>query len=70
MTYDARDQLVIVANGSERDDAQQGAPFLSFISTKPGKTSDTIVKTLPFPHANALEQPQWNPYDGNIYLSG
>jgi hypothetical protein len=69
MTYDVRDQMVIVANGSERDDANQDAPFLSFISTKPGKTYDKLVKTLPFPHANALEQPQWDPFDGKLYLS-
>jgi hypothetical protein len=69
LRYDARDQMVIVANGSERDDVHQDAPFLSFISTKPGKTYDTLVKTLLFPHANALEQPQWDPFDGKLYLS-
>jgi pimeloyl-ACP methyl ester carboxylesterase len=69
MTYDAHDQLVIVANGSERDDAHHDAPFLSFISMKPGKMYDHLVKRLPFPHANALEQPQWNPSDGKLYLT-
>jgi alpha-beta hydrolase superfamily lysophospholipase len=69
ITYDARDQLVIVANGSERDSSKQDAPFLSFISTKQGKTFDQIVKTLKLPHAYALEQPIWNPYDGKLYLA-
>jgi hypothetical protein len=69
VTYDARDQMVIVANGSERNDAHQDAPFLSFISTKHGKTFDHLVKRLPFPHANALEQPEWNPSDGKLYLT-
>ncbi len=69
MTYDSRDQLVIVANGSERDYSKKDAPFLSFISTKKGKTYDQIVKTLKFPHADALEQPMWNPSDGKLYLA-
>ncbi|MBA2392825.1 MAG: hypothetical protein H0V70_08765 [Ktedonobacteraceae bacterium] len=69
MAYDARDQLVIVANGSERSFSKQAAPFLSFISTKKGPTYDRIVKTLPFPHADALEQPQWNSENGMIYLT-
>ena len=57
ITYDSRDQLVIVANGSERDYSKQDAPFLSFISTKQGKTYDQIVKTLYFhmpTHSNSL----------------
>ena len=69
ITYDARDQLVIVANGSERAVSKKDAPFLSFISTKQGKTYDTIVKTLKLPHADALEQPLWNPSDGKLYLA-
>ena len=69
ITYDSRDQLVIVANGSERDYAKKDAPFLSFISTKKGTTYDQIIKTLKFPHADALEQPMWNPYDGKLYVA-
>jgi hypothetical protein len=69
ITYDARDQLVIVANGSERDSSKQDAPFLSFISTKKGTTYDQLVKTLKFPHADALEQPMWNPYNGKLYVA-
>jgi hypothetical protein len=69
ITYDSRDQLVIVANGSERDYARKDAPFLSFISTKKGKTYDQIIKTLQFPHADALEQPMWNPYNGKLYVA-
>jgi hypothetical protein len=63
MTYDARDQLVIVANGSERDFSKQDAPFVSFISTK----TDTVVRKLVFPNAMALEQLAWNPYDDKLY---
>jgi hypothetical protein len=69
MTYDQRDNLVVVANGAERDFSKQSAPFLSFISTKAGKKLDQVVKTLRFPHAAGLEQPLWNPYDGKLYLS-
>ena len=60
MIYDARDQVIIVANGSERDFSKNDTPFLSFISTRPGKTYDQLVKKLPFPHADTLEQPMWN----------
>lgn len=69
ITYDAHDELVIVANSSERDFSPQAAPFLSFISTKQGKTYDQVVKTIPFPAASALEQPMWNPADGKVYLA-
>ena len=69
MTYDARDQIVVVANGSERDFSKKNAPFLSFISTKQGKGYDQIIKTLLFPHADALEQPMWNPFDGKLYVT-
>ncbi|MBA2392045.1 MAG: alpha/beta fold hydrolase [Ktedonobacteraceae bacterium] len=69
MTYDPHNQWVVVANGAERDFSKQAAPFLSFISTKTGKSMDHVVKTLRFPHAAGLEQPLWNPYDGKLYLS-
>jgi pimeloyl-ACP methyl ester carboxylesterase len=69
ITYDAHTQMVVVANGSERDFSKKDAPFLSFISTKPGKTYDRVVKTLLFPHADSLEQPMWNPFDGKLYLA-
>jgi hypothetical protein len=69
MMYDARDQVVVVANGSERDFSKKNAPFLSFISTKPGKSFDQIIKKLLFPHADALEQPMWNSFDGKLYVT-
>jgi DNA-binding beta-propeller fold protein YncE len=57
MVFDARDQLLVVANDSD------SPPYLSFISTR----AHRVVARLPFPRAtNGLEQPVYDPLTGLV----
>ena len=61
MCYDARDQIVVVANNAD------SPPFLTFISAKPGHA---VLGKLSFPDAtNGIEQCQWWNQTGLVYLS-
>jgi WD40 repeat protein len=60
MAYDAKHQLAAIT-GPDED-----IPLLFFVSV----VSRKIVGKIAFPNAtNGIEQPAWNPADGNIYLS-
>ncbi|QBD79524.1 cytochrome C nitrite reductase [Ktedonosporobacter rubrisoli] len=59
ISYDPQDQLIMVANG---DDKQ---PFISFISV----TQRAIVKKLPLPDAQGLEGSAWDATSHLFYLS-
>ena len=66
MCYDPTDKIVAVVNNAD------SPPFISFIST----TTYTVLGSVKFdgtngtPKAtNGVEQCQWNPRDGKIYLS-
>jgi len=62
MAFDPQDQILLVAN-----DADTPAPFITFISTKPGHK---ILKQIFFPEAtNGIEQSQWSPDTGLFYLN-
>jgi hypothetical protein len=68
LCYDPADHLVQIANDAEADVAGH-APFVSFIPTE-GPNAYTVVKQIPFPQAtNGIEQCQWNPRNGLIYLN-
>jgi DNA-binding beta-propeller fold protein YncE len=71
LAVDPIDQVVIVANDAEQDIAN--ADFVTLISTKKGHA---ILAQIPFdgtagtPFATGgIEQPQWNPNDGNFYIA-
>jgi hypothetical protein len=68
LCYDPVDHLIQIANDAEADVAGH-APFISFIPTE-GPNAYTVVKQIPFPQAtNGIEQCQWNPRNGLIYLN-
>ena len=65
MCYDPKDHLVQVANDAEAD-TSPNHPFVSFISTE----TYTVVGKISVPVAtNGIEQCQWNPINGLIYLN-
>lgn len=77
MSYDPRDNLVMVANDAP---TLPTIPYVSFISTVPDTTGHhNVVGTLSFPDAcnsatsptvcNGLEQSAWSPNTGLIYIS-
>ena len=67
LCYDPVDHLIQIANDAEADSGH--APFVSFIPTE-GPNAYTVVKQIPFPEAtNGIEQCQWNPRNGLIYLN-
>lgn len=60
MAYDAKNQLAAIA-GPDED-----IPVVFFVSV----TDRTIAGKIAFPNATGgIEQPAWNPADGNFYLS-
>jgi hypothetical protein len=68
LCYDPADHLVQIANDAEAD-VTGHAPFVSFIPTE-GPHAYTVVKQIQFPEAtNGIEQCQWNPRNGLIYLN-
>ena len=68
LCYDPADHLIQIANDAEADVAGH-APFISFIPTE-GPHAYTVVKQIQFPEAtNGIEQCQWNPRNGLIYLN-
>jgi len=68
LCYDPADHLVQIANDAEAD-VPGHAPFVSFIPTE-GPNAYTVVRQIPFPQAtNGIEQCQWNPRNGLIYLN-
>lgn len=63
LCYDAVDHLITIANDADNP------PFISFIPTS-GPNAYKVVKKLSFPEAtNGIEQCQWNPSTGKIYLN-
>jgi hypothetical protein len=68
MCYDPVDHLVQVANDAEADTAPN-VPYVSFIKTE-GPNAYKVVKQIKFPEAtNGIEQCQWSPRTGLIYLN-
>jgi hypothetical protein len=68
LCYDPVDHLVQIANDAEAD-VPGHAPFISFIPTE-GPDAYTVVRQISFPQAtNGIEQCQWNPRNGLIYLN-
>jgi len=68
LCYDPNEHLIVIANDAEAD-VTGHAPFISFIPTV-GHNAYTVVKQIPFPQAtNGIEQCQWNPRNGLIYLN-
>lgn len=67
MAYDARDGIVVVANPDEPLPPAGTGPFLTFIeATAPY----AVLGHIYFTNATAgLEQPQWSPRTGLVYLS-
>jgi hypothetical protein len=63
LCYDSTDHLIVIANDADTP------PFISFIPTQ-GPSAYTVVKKISFPQAtNGIEQCQWNPRTGLIYLN-
>jgi DNA-binding beta-propeller fold protein YncE len=68
LCHDPADRLIVIANDAEAD-VSGHAPFISFIATE-GPHAYTVVKQIQFPEAtNGIEQCQWNPRNGLIYLN-
>jgi len=68
LCHDPVNHLIVIANDAEAD-VTGHAPFISFIPTE-GAKAYTVVKQIPFPQAtNGIEQCQWNPRNGLIYLN-
>jgi hypothetical protein len=68
MSWDRRDEILLVANDAEDLPAAGGrGPFITFISTRPGHR---ILRQIFFPEAtNGIEQSQWSPKTGLFYLN-
>jgi len=70
LCYDPAEHLITIANDAD------SPPFISFIPTE-GPNAYTVVKQIKFdglagdgPNAtNGIEQCQWNPREGRIYLN-
>lgn len=68
LCFDPANRLIVIANDAEAGVAGH-APFISFIPTD-GPNAYTVVKQIPFPEAtNGIEQCQWSPRTGLIYLN-
>jgi len=60
VAYDPKDGVFVVVNDADEP------PFVTLISTKPGHK---ILAKLVYPEASdGIEQPQYNPMDGMIYI--
>lgn len=60
VAYDPKDGVFVVVNDADEP------PFVTLISTKPGHK---ILAKLVYPEAtDGIEQPQYNPLDGMIYI--
>jgi DNA-binding beta-propeller fold protein YncE len=60
IAYDPKDHVLAGGNGDD------DPPFATLIST----TTKKVIAKIPFEHAtDGLEQPAWNPVDGNFYFS-
>jgi len=68
LCFDPQQRLIVIANDAEAD-VTGHAPFISFIPVD-GPNAYKVVKQIPFPQAtNGIEQCQWNPRNGLIYLN-